>query len=430
VRRRVVVVFVLILSISAAAWGQPAGKATLSYKLLSIQIKGLSQLPQEEVIRASGLQLGQTVTEQDFQQAVQKLGDTGLFQDVAYSYHYTPAGCDLSLQLSENDKLVPILFDNFVWFSDDELVSALKQWVVLFGGRLPLRGNMADKVSAALNSMLQERKISGEVQYLRSAALNGPIDSYVYQVKFHPIVIRNIVFPGASGDDLPLLQNAAKPLVGHEYLRSNMRPHENLDFLPIYLARGYLRAQFSDSQATVVQDGPRTVVDVNFPVTRGSQYRVTSLQWAGESAFPPEQLQHLIHLKTGEPANAIQLKEDLGQIEKLYGTKGYLLAQIQAQPIMDDGNATVAYRLNVLEGDQFRMGDLLIDGIDTKSAGELEAQWQIKKGDVYDSSYLNKFFQITYHDVGLSRSYSVVPKQDIDRQTKTVNVALHFVPKK
>lgn len=428
--RRVVVFFVLILFLSAGTSAQSAGKTKLSYKLLSVHVNGLNQLNQEEVIRASGLQLGQTATEQDFQQAVQKLGDTGLFNDVAYSYHYAAAGCDLDLQLAENDKLVPILFDNFVWFSDDELISALKQSVILFKGKLPLRGDLPDKVSAALNSILQERKISGEVQYLQNASLNGPIASYLYQVKLHPIVVRNMDFPGAAADDLPALQAAARPLQGQEYLRSNMAPHEKLDFLPIYLSRGYLKAQFSDSQAKVVEDGPRTAVDVSFPVSRGIQYKVTGVNLAGESAFPAQQLQGLIHLKMGEPADAVQLQGDIEKIEKLYGTKGYLLSRIQVQPTMDDARATVAYQLNVFEGDQFRMGDLLIDGIDAKASKALEAQWQIKRGEVYDNSYLNKFFQITYHDVGLSQSYSVVPKAIIDRQTRSVNIALHFVPKK
>jgi hypothetical protein len=35
-----------------------------------------------------------------------------------------------------------------------------------------------------------------------------------------------------------------------------------------------------------------------------------------------------------------------------------------------------------------------------------------------------------YHDIGLSRSYNVVTKQTINYPEKTVNVALHFLPKK
>ena len=429
VGRRSVVLSVVFL-ICAAAWGESAAKTPLSFRLLSVHVKGLNHFKEDDIVRATGLRLGQSATDQDFQQAVEKLGDTGLFADVAYNYRYTSAGCDLDLQIAENDKLVPIVFDNFVWFSDDQLISLLRAQMPLFDGKLPLRGSFSDQVADALNAILAQRNISGHAEYLESGAFNGPLDSYVYQVKFHPVVIRNIDFPGAAPSELPALQAAAKPLSGQEYLRSKMRPNERLNLLPVYLARGYLKTQFADSQAKVVQDGPRTLVDVSFPVTPGIQYRVSQVKWEGVSAFPVEQLKKLLHLKNGEPANAVQLGDDLRAVQKLYGTKGYLMADILGHPSMDDSAATVAYDIKVTEGDVFHMGELLIDGIDSSAASKLAAQWQMKKGDVYDASYLGRFFNNMYHEVGLTGSYSVVPKENINREDKTVAVALHFVPKR
>jgi outer membrane protein assembly factor BamA len=418
----------VILLLASLCWSQ--NKAQLSFKLLSVRVKGLQHLPEDKVVGASGLQLGRTVTEQDFQQAVQKLAETGLFTDVAYKYEYTTAGCNLDFQVIENEKLVPILFDNFVWFSDDQLLSLLRTRVPLFDGKLPLNGALSDQVADALNAILAERKIAGHAEGKQAASLGGPIDAYTYTVKFHPVIVRNMDFPGAAPSDIPALQAAAKPISGQEYLRSSMRPHEKLDLLPVYLSRGYLKAQFSDSQAKIVSDGPRTVVDVSFPVKPGLQYRVADVRWAGFSAFPVDKLQALIHLKAGQPANGVQLDSDLEAVQKLYGTKGYLTAYVKPVPAFDDSGATVAYELNVTEGDQFRMGELSVDGIDPAAADKLIAQWQIKKGDIFDDSYLQRFFQVMYHDIGLSRSYSVVPKQNVDRQSKTVNVALHFVPRK
>ncbi len=418
----------IIVLLASLCWGQ--NKAQLSFKLLSVHVKGLQRLPEDKVVAASGLQLGRITTEQDFQQAVQKLAETGLFTDVAYKYQYTTAGCDLELQVSENEKLVPILFDNFVWFSDDQLLSTLHTRVPLFEGKLPLNGGLPDQISDALNAILAERKIAGHAEGIQAGSMNGPIDEYTYTVKFHPVIVRNTDFPGAGQPEIPPLQAAAKPISGQEYLRSAMRPHEKLDLLPVYLSRGYLKAQFSDSQAKIVSDGPRTVVDVSFPVKSGTQYHVTDVRWAGFSAFPADKLQALIHLKPGQPANAVQLENDLEAVQKLYGTKGYLIAHVKPVPTLNDSAATVSYELNVTEGDQFRMGDLTVDGIDQAAADKLIAQWQIKKGDVFDDSYLQQFFQVMYHDIGLSRSYSVVPKQNVDRQNKTVNVALHFVPRK
>jgi outer membrane protein assembly factor BamA len=121
--------------------------------------------------------------------------------------------------------------------------------------------------------------------------------------------------------------------------------------------------------------------------------------------------------------------DDLQQIHKLYGSKGYLFAHADAVPTMDDAAGTVAYQLNVSEDEMYRMGELNIDGLPPENTKKMLAQWQMKKGDVYDSSYPQRFFSLMYRDFGLHGSYDVVPKEAIDRQQKVVNMALHFLPK-
>src|SRR6266481_6414699 len=128
---------------------QSTSKTKLSYKLLSIHVKGLNRFKDDQIIASSGLKVGQTAGETEFKQAAQKLGETGLFTNLTYSYQYSQAGCNLELQVEENDKLIPIVFDNFVWFSDDELIGLLRTHLPLFDGRLPLGGNLGDQVSTA-----------------------------------------------------------------------------------------------------------------------------------------------------------------------------------------------------------------------------------------------------------------------------------------
>jgi outer membrane protein assembly factor BamA len=421
--------FLPLLLWSAVAMAQTAGKTQLSYKLLSIHVKGLERFTERDVVSASGLRLGQFAGEEEFKQAAQKLGETGLFTQLNYSYKYSAGGCDLELQVAENDHLVPILFDNFVWFSDDELLHMLHDRVPLFDGRVPEGGHLTDQIADALGSILDEHKIAGRVEYMAAGPLNGGIESYDYKLSMRAIVIRDVDFPGAAETETPFLQAAAQPLSGQDYLRTKMRVQEKFNFLPVYHARGYLKAEFADAQAKVAQDGAQTLVDVSFPVNPGVRYKLTDIKFAGNSVFPAEKLRGLIHLKTGEPANSVELADDLQQIHKLYGTKGYLFAHADANPSMDDAAATVAYQLNVTEDEMYRMGDLNIDGIPEENSKKMLAQWQMKRGDPYDSSYPQRFFSIMYRDFGLHGSYDVVPKEAIDRQQKVVNVALHFVPK-
>ena len=421
--------FLPFLVWSAFATAQTGGKTPISYKLLSIHVTGLQHFTENQVVSASGLRLGQFAGEEEFKQAAQKLGETGLFTQLNYSYKYSTSGCDLELQVAENDHLVPIIFDNFVWFSDDELLHMLHDRVPLFDGRVPEGGHLTDQIADALGTILAERKIDGRVEYMASGPLDGGIESYDYKLSMHAIVIRNMDFPGATDPETPLLQAAAKPLSGQDYLRTKMRVQEKFSFLPVYQARGYLKAQFAEAQAKVVENGTQTLVDVSFPVTAGVTYKVMDIKFSGNNVFPAEKLRELIHLKSGEPANSVELTDDLQQIHKLYGSKGYVFAHADAVPTMDDAAATVSYQLKVNEDEMYRMGELNIDGLPPENTKKMLAQWQMKKGDAYDSSYPQRFFSLMYRDFGLHGSYDIVPKEAIDRQQKVVNMNLHFQPK-
>lgn len=411
------------------SFAQTLAKAKLSYKLISIQVKGANRLSPEQIASASGLKIGEFVDDNAFKQSAERLGNTGLFTELTYSYKYSTAGCALEFQVTENDKLVPIVFDNFVWFKDDELLDLLRSRVPLFTGSLPLGGELADQVARALNSLLAERKIEGKAEYLRAAKEDGPVDSYVYKVNFHSVVMRNFDFPGASERERAALEAAAKPLAGQDFLRSRMKVVSQKDLLPIYLARGYLKAGFGDAQAKVAQDGAQTLVDVSISVKPGAQYKLADLQWAGNTVFTSDKLLPLVRLKAGEPVDAVELSRNIEEIQKLYGTRGYLFARVDPTLEFNDAQSAVRYQLNVTEGEQFRMGELVIDGLDPDSTKKMAAQWQLKAGAPFDNTYVNRFFKVMYRDVGLHGSWNVVPKQAVNQQNRTVSVTLHFMPK-
>jgi len=107
---------------------KPIEKMSASARqLVSIKVTGSQRYPEEAVIAASGLQIGTPVTEDDFKKAARRLGDLGVFGDISYNYSYSSAGTKLVLQISDAEKFVPVRFEDFVWFSDEELRSRIKE---------------------------------------------------------------------------------------------------------------------------------------------------------------------------------------------------------------------------------------------------------------------------------------------------------------
>ena len=408
---------------------KPSGKPLppSAFKLISIKVTGSKRYAPDELISAIGLQLGQTVSEDDFKRVSQHLGETGAFSNVVYSFQFSPAGTKLELQVTDSGQFVPARFDNFVWFSDRELLEKLHERVPLFHGQLPVAGSLADQVSDALQALLIERKIEGRADYLRAARGEGPIEAFVFSVTGPTIRIRNVDFTRAGPTELPLLQAAARKLQGQDYLRSILRVQAEKDLLPVYLERGYLKAAFADAQPIIVRDSPQeTVVDVTFPVDPGRQYKTTEIQFSGYKAFPIEKLRELIHQQLGQPANAVQLASDLEATKKLYGTRGYMAASIQTTPEMDDAQSTVKYLLQFHEGDVYKMGELEIHGLDSRTTARLIERWKLLAGDPYDASYAKRFLDESAYELPRHVEWKITVNESLNEKDKTMDVTLRF----
>jgi outer membrane protein insertion porin family len=425
--------FVSWLVLGAWLYGQgslghkaAAAGTSRSWKLVSVDVKGSQRYTPEQIQAQCGLQTGQPVSEEDFRKVSQRLGETGVFSNVSYGFSYSLAGVKLELQVSDSEQWVPARFDNFVWFSDQDLMGQLRERVPLFTGMLPASGDLADEVSDALQAMLIEHKIAGKADYIREAPMNGPIASFLFSVTAHKILIRNVEFSGAGPGELALLREESRRLAGSEYRQSIVQNEEKLGFRPIYLKHGYLKAEFEETGVKIAQDGDdQTLVDLSIRALPGIQYKLAEISWSGNTEFSSSQLQALIHLKTGEPADAVQLDEDLRAAARLYGTRGRMAPSLVPTPEMDDASATVRYAIVVQEGEIYRMGDLEIRGLDEKSKGRMRFDWKLGESEIYDSSYLERFLAESRKDLPSGAQWKVIPHEAIN-DDQTVDITLTY----
>ena len=438
---RLVLCLSLFLS-AAAGQKQPnsVGKASAApYKLIALKVTGTARYTDTEILAASGLQMGQNAADGDFKEAVQRLGDSGLFSNVVYSYSSSSAGVRLELQLADADKnkLVPAQFENFVWFTDDELHTALQRSVPLFKQLLPLTGNLTERVSEALQALLTAKQFTGRVDFLRNAEESSDtLNAIVYRVEEVTIRIRNIEFPGASPDQTALLTKAGRRLTGAEYLRSSLAAVAKFDLLPVYLQRGYLKAAFGPSDARVVPQPPAAdaqaaselQVDAIVPVTPGRIYATSSVDWKGNSAIAISEVAPLIHMPAGQPADAVRLLRDLESVGKLYRSRGYMTVQVKPDAQFDDEKSTVHYDLNIVEGDLYKMGELEIAGLDTQAKARMQAAWHLREGQPYNADYPKKFVDDTEQLLPRAVRWAVSIHESLDAKDKTVDVEIRFKP--
>ena len=429
----------LLLRFCVLGLGQTAQKplaqmSASARQLIAIKVVGSKRFPEAAIAAATGLQLGTPVVDDDFKKAARQLGDTGVFTDIAYSFNYSSAGTKVEFHVTDVDKFVPARFEDFVWFSDEELRRRIKEHVPLFDGELPLSGRMPDEVSDVLQAMLVENAIPGHVEYVRAGKTDQPIEAISYSVSDVVVRVRNIEFTGIAETELPALDAAAQRLPEHQYSRSRMNLLVQRQLLPVYYARGYLKAVFSEPQPKVVkqttdaEDGPRnqTFVDVTFAVTPGLQYKLKSVQWSGNHEFPTDQLQKMVRAEPGQPANTIRLADNLKDVQKLYGSRGFLTATIKANADFDDGASTVVLNLDVKEGYVYHMGELEFRGLDNSLMAKLRAAWKLRFGEIYDSTYIDDYLPAAQKLLPANLDWDVSSHVTANVRDKTVDVDIIY----
>jgi outer membrane protein insertion porin family len=407
-------------------------------QLIAITVTGSTRFPEAAIAAASGLQVGTSVVEDDFKKAARRLGDTGAFADVGYKFSYSSEGTKLEFQVVDAPKFAPVRFEDFVWFSDADMLKRIKESAPLFDGTVPLSGRLADQVSDVLQAMLVENGIPGHVEYTRAPAAQGLPESVVYQVSDVLITVRNIEFTGLGEAELQPLEEAANRISERAYSRLRLQALVQHQLLPVLHARGFLKAAFGDSQPKVIRlaptdtdSGPRnqTIVDVTFAVTPGQQYKLKALEWSGNHEFSSDVLQKMVLAKPGEPANTVRLADNLKDIQKLYGSHGFVTATIKADAHYDDAAGTVVIVLDVKEGLEYHMGELEFRGLDNSLTAKLRNAWKLRPGDVYDASYLSDYLPQAQKLLPSSLDWDVASHVTANVREKTVDVDIIYTVK-
>ena len=398
-------------------------------RLGKIEFSGLKRHSQEEAVAASGLQIGQRVDETVLDAAANRLLGSGLFQNLSYRYRTSNGQAVVTFTVEEvKGGNIPVAFDNFVWFSEEELSNAVRREMPSFDGTAPELGAAIDTITRALERLLRERKIPGQVEYTPGEGLNGKLE-HIFTVKGLNIPVCTLSFPGASNVQESELIKTSKPLLNNTYSRKFVEEFAKTNLIPIYRQRGHLRASFQlpmSKLAVSADGGCKDGVAVTVPVEEGLAYSWDKALWDGNQALPVEELDKSLGMKQGELADGLKIDEGLGTVRGNYGKKGFIIARLMTAPTFDDPGRRVTYHIKVNEGPQFHMGNLTITGLSEGDTNRIRERWKLRSGDVYDASYLREFVKNVVIMGRLNGGKKVGFGDKADRQKLTVDVTLEF----
>ncbi|HEV7682380.1 MAG TPA: POTRA domain-containing protein [Pyrinomonadaceae bacterium] len=365
-------------------------------KVAKIEVEGLERLSADEVIATSGLKVGAPFSVADLDVAGQKLMDSGLFEKVSYRTTGRGNQVTIILQVKEyKGGQSPVVFDNFVWFTDDELNAAIKREVPSYNGTASDSGRMTDDIKQALQNLLKEHHIEGTVDYApEQAGLNSNQQEHLYSVSGVRIPICSLHFPGAQNvSEVKLVMSSAQ-LTDEDYSQKTTVAFSTYILYPIYRQAGQLKARFGHPVTKLESSAKCKGVELSIPVEEGPIYLWDKAEWVGNEALSASDLADALGMKNGEVANGAKIDKRMLEVARTYGHTGHLEAKVNGTPEFDDALKRVSYKITVNEGQQFKMGKLTIKGLDEADANSLSERWKLRNGEVFDTSYSDRFFRI------------------------------------
>lgn len=328
----------------------------------------------------------------------------------------------------ENQQAIPCVFDNFVWFKDQEIIDEIRKDLPSFDGSAPESGDSMDKILGALKRMLKKKELPSEVEYAFFSGDGfqyGP--AHIFTARYAKIPVCKIVFQNSPPQLESELQQAAKALVKKNYSKVITSRFVEGRAIQIYRKYGYLRAAARIQSAEIDQACENSVV-IQITVEPGLEYVWDKAVWTGAKAISAQSLDSAIELKPGDVVNGLKIDAGLRAVYIAYQKLGYVESQILPKPVFDDANKKITLDVAITEGPQFRMGDFIIKGVPEKDLLRLKGRWTLKPGDIYDGSYLGEFInklvadKLIYPDL----AKLLTTEQKPDRQRLVIDVIIDF----
>ncbi len=163
-----------------------------------------------------------------------------------------------------------------------------------------------------------------------------------------------------ASDARLLTQIKSKPgvfwLLGGDVDRQKI--DEDIDLITAYYrSLGFFQARVG-RELEVVQASGRDWTLLTFVINEGPRYSVRNISFIGNSKFRGEFLSRDLKLKSGEAFNQSKMDMDLGLIRDIYGGRGFVFADIRADPrfLEEPGQLDLVY--NIEEGQRYRVGKI------------------------------------------------------------------------
>jgi outer membrane protein insertion porin family len=389
-----------------AAPAQAAGVG--SQALCEPQVIGNRRIPKDSVLARISSHQGDPYDPETVERDFNSIWNTGYFENLRIEKVDTPACVQLVIYVLEKPTIRSIDYTglNSVTLSDvQERFKKAKVGLTVESQYDPTRVKRAEDV---LKDLLAEHghqfaTIKTEIKKIPPSSVG-----VTYRIKEGPTVkVGKIAFDGNYNLSARELRNAmvnTKPIgIPHSIVLEDLFARtfdaSKLDedtqrVQQAYQDKGYFKAQTSEAQTHVRDEGglnwftlrPSTGkrIDIMMPVDEGDRYKLGSITFTGvTNEWNVKGLRSLFTQKDGEWFDANLFRKGLKELQKAYGSRGYIKVVASPIPHFDEAKKTINWTIDIDQDKQFIVSRIEFSGNTVTRDKVIRRELLLEEGQVY-----------------------------------------------
>lgn len=215
--------------------------------------------------------------------------------------------------------------------------------------------------------------------------------------------ILSISFSGNTNIDSSVLKkqvsSKVKSLFNNGFLNESTLQSDVSAIVVYYQTNGYIDVIVGDPIIETVESTNDKYNDVNvtFPINEGSQWFYGGLEVTGNTIYSDDEIATVLTMEIGSVLNLQKVQEEYTAVADLYYNNGYISNGMSISDERDDTTMQVKYYLNIVEGSQAHIEQILISGLTKTKDYVMTRELAFSAGDVFSKEKLITSAQNLYN---------------------------------
>lgn len=367
------------------------------YVIGGVTISGVKYLDQQLLIRYAGLRVGSKIRipGEEISNAVQKLWDQGLFNDVVISAtDIQGSTIFLNIHLAELPRLSKYTYKGIRKTEGDNLKEKIKL----------TRGDViTENMIGRTQNIIKDHFISKGFLNVKTRITTEPDTS----LSNYEIMVIHI----DKGDKVKIneIQIVGNDMLEAAKVKRNFKETKEKKFYRLWKASKFIEDDYEADKRLLIEHyntlGYRDAkiikdtiyrfddksVNLEITIDEGLKYYFRDINWVGNTKYPDEVLSQVLDIKKGDPYNSAKLDKNLYMnldgldVNALYLDNGYLFFNLTPVEVKVEGDS-IDLEIRISEGKQAIIRNVTIKGNNKTNDYVILRELRTRPGQLFNRS--------------------------------------------